>query len=265
MSAPRFSIITVCLNAEAHIAEAIESVLAQDTTDYEYVVADGRSSDATLAIVRANEPRFGGRLSIASEPDAGLYDAMNRALARASGDYVEFLGADDRLLPGALSAVGRVLDADEPADIVCGRTHVFSATASWDEPPRRVLRRGMLARVPASHQATFVRREAIAAVGGFDLRFGIAADYDLYLRLIEAGCSEVYIDETLAEFRLGGVSSRDALSTARDYRDVRVAHGANPLVESLVMLKSAAAATAFSAWKQVVRSGRTRTQDEDAR
>jgi len=248
---PLFSIVTVCLNAEAHIAEAIESVLAQSCADYEYLVVDGGSTDGTLGVLGAYESRVDGRLRWVSERDDGLYDAMNKGLALTRGEYVEFLGADDRLRPGALDAVARALETAPRPDIVCGATHVFGPTGTWDEAPRRVLRRGLPARVPAGHQSTFVRREVIQAAGGFDQRFRIAADYDLYLRLVEAGRTERLLDEALSEFRLGGVSSRSARATAREYRDVRVAHGANPVVEELVMLKSAAAATAFAVWMRL--------------
>jgi len=248
---PLFSIVTVCLNAGADIAEAIESVLEQGCSDYEYLVVDGGSSDGTIGVLEEYDPRFGGRLHWVSEHDDGLYDAMNKGLALTRGDYVGFLGADDRLRPGALDAVARTLSTIPHPDIVCGATRVCGPTGTWDETPRRVVRRGLPARAPASHQSTFVRRETIVKAGGFDPRFRIAADYDLYLRLVEAGATETLVDDVLSDFRLGGVSSRDGRATARDYRDVRVAHGANPAVEELVMVRSAAATAAFALWMRV--------------
>jgi glycosyltransferase involved in cell wall biosynthesis len=252
MSAPRFSVITVCLDARVHLAEALDSVLAQSFADYEYVIADGGSTDGTLELLRSYEPRFAGRMKWVSESDDGLFDAMNRALARATGEYVVYLGADDRLRPGALEAVSKALAVPTRPDIVCGGAHVFGPHASWDEPASRKIRRGLPQRAPARHQSIFVRREALAAVGGFDCRFPIASDYEAYLRLIESGCSEALIDETLSDFRLGGVSSVNALATARGYREVRVLHGAGPVVEELVMWKSALAATLFALWKRPV-------------
>ena len=251
MSVPLFSIIMPCLNEVAHISEALESVLAQDYGDWELIVADGGSTDGTPETLNSYEPRFGGRMTWYREHDAGIYDAMNRALDRAAGEYVGFLGADDRLRPGALTAVANALVRAPRSDIVCGATHVFGPNAEWDEPARVKIRRGLAQRAPAGHQSTFVRRQAIKAIGGFDQRFRIAADYDLYLRLVEAGGTERLLEEALSEFRLGGASSRSAWATARDYRDVRIAHKANPIVENLVMVKSALAATAFAIWMRL--------------
>jgi glycosyltransferase involved in cell wall biosynthesis len=263
MTAPRFSIIIVCLNAETELPGALDSVLSQTWPDRECVVVDGASSDGTVDVLRAYERRFEGLLRWVSEPDDGLYHAMNKGLALARGDYVEFLGADDRLRPAALESVARVLAMPEPPDIVCGTTHVVGPSGGHDEEPRRVVRRGMPARMPASHQATFVRRELIAEVGGFDPRFRIAADYDLYLRLIRAGATEAFTPDVLADFRLGGVSSRSAWDTAREYRDVRIAHGASPGVETLVMVKAALGATAFAAWKWMLHRVRTSERTGD--
>lgn len=248
---PLFSIVTVCLDARDHLAEAIESVLAQEYRDYEYVLVDGGSTDGTQDIIRGFDPRFGGRMRWVSESDSGLYDAMNKGLATARGTYVEFLGADDRLAPGALAAVAAALAVEPPPHIVCGSTRVIGPHGTWGEAPRKVLRRGLAQRAPSRHQSIFTRREDLAALGGFDLRYRIAADYDLYLRLLDAGASEALIGDQLSEFRLGGASSVSAWDTARDYRDVRIAHGASPIAERLVLAKSALSAQAFALWKRL--------------
>jgi glycosyltransferase involved in cell wall biosynthesis len=248
---PMFSIVTVCLNAERHIGEAIESVLGQSFGEFEYIIVDGGSTDRTVEIVREAEDRAAGRLRWTSEPDRGLFHAMNKGLALAEGAYVEFLGADDHLASGALASVARLLGEAEPVAVVCGGTRVLSSTGCWNERARSVIRRGMPQRAPSRHQSIFVEREALVAIGGFNERFRIASDYDLYLRLIESGASERLVDDVLSEFRLGGVSSSNAWATAREYRDVRVAHGASPLVEYVVMAKSAAAATVFAAWRSL--------------
>lgn len=236
---PLFSVLIACLNAEVYMAEALESVLSQDHPSFELVVVDGGSIDGTLAIIRDYAGRADGRLTWCSEPDEGVYDAMNRGLGRARGRYVVFLGADDRMAVGALSAVERAAQHHGFPEIICGATRVFGAAEPWIQVAR-VSRTGtrLPKRPPSTHQSVFASREALVAVGGFDTSFRIAADYEVYLKLVRHGAREVLIDEVLSEFRLGGLSSRSTVATARDYRDVRIAHGANRLREQLVMLKS---------------------------
>ncbi len=238
---PLFTIVTVCLNADAFLREALESVLAQTCRDYEYIVVDGGSTDSTVPLLTGYGGRFEGRLRWKSEPDRGLFDAMNKGLERACGRYVAFLGADDRLAPGALAAVARVVDSADPPDMVCGATLVFGDGEKWVEKPRSFAGRALPKRAPARHQSIFVSRAKLLEVGGFSLGYPIAADYHLYLRLIEAEAREVLVDEVLSEFRLGGASSKNVRRTARDYRDVRVAQGSNRAYQQAVMLKSIAA------------------------
>jgi len=242
---PLLTVAVVCLNAATHIAEALDSVLRQEFDDMELVIIDGGSTDGTLDVIRGYEPRFSGRLRWSSEPDKGLYDAMNKALGVARGEYIVFLGADDRLLPRALATAAAAID-DAPVDIVCGATRVIGEGGGWTESPRLVMRRGLPKSAPARHQSIYVRRELAARIGGFDTRYRIAADYDLYLRLKAAGARETLIDSPLSEFRLGGLSSRNAMATAREYRDIRVAHGANAFVEHFVAYKSALGVSLFA-------------------
>jgi len=257
-SEPLFTIVTVCLDAGEHVSEALASVVEQSFGDYEYVVVDGGSVDGTHAVLQHYEKRFAGKMRWIAEPDEGLYFAMNKALGLARGTYVVFVGADDRLARDALSAVARVVTRQSPPDIVAGSVHVFGPHGSWDEAPHDYRKPGKLAkRAPARHQSIFVRRERILAAGGFNTQFRIAADYDLYLRLVEAGASQELIPDMLSEFRLGGVSSTNALATAKDYRDVRLEHDATRWVEQVVMVKSALAATLVGEWKRLThRPGR---------
>jgi glycosyltransferase involved in cell wall biosynthesis len=240
-------VVTVCLNARDSLGGALDSVLQQSFRDFEIVVIDGGSTDGTLDILRQREVASAGRLRFVSELDEGLYHAMNKGLALARGLYVEYLGADDRLTPGSLEAVAGAIGGGEAAQIVCGAVRVVGPHGSWDESASVHVRRGMPQRAPTRHQSMFVQTEALQAVGGFDTRYRIAADYDAYLKMHEAGATETLIADRLSEFRLGGASSRDALATARDYRDVRVAHGSSPAVESLAMWKSALGATLHAA------------------
>lgn len=246
-SAPLFSVITVCRNAEAHIAEALRSVAEQQHESFELVVVDGGSTDTTVDIIRGFEADFGDRIRWTTEPDSGLYDAMNKGLRAATGRYVVYLGADDRFATRALGIVERALRDYEWPEIVAGSVRVFGGATEWTERPRSYASRRMPKRAPARHQSIYVARTALEHAGGFDTRFRIAADYDLYLRLVRAGAREALVDDVLSEFRLGGVSSANIVGTAREYRDVRVAHGSSRVWQQLVLAKSVMAANVVAA------------------
>ncbi len=247
---PAFSVIIASRNAARHIGEALDSLLAYGGARCEVIVADGNSSDSTTDVLAQYEPQFGGRLRWISEPDCGIYDAMNKGLAMASAEWVVFLGADDRLAEGAFAAVEKRAADAGGADIVCGATHVFGQGADFVELPRSFRAASIPKRAPARHQSIYVRRQALLAIGGFDTRWPIAADYDAYLRLCEVGAEEALSVAVLSEFRLGGVSSTLKVRTAAEYRDIRIAHGATPTVEHLVMLKSLAAVWVFAALRR---------------
>lgn len=237
---PLFTIVMATLNAERHIAEALDSVAAQTMTDYELIVVDGASSDSTMDIVRDREPLFQTRLRAVSQPDSGIYAAMNSGVGLANGAYIQFLGADDRLTRNALAIVAAAVEHSGP-QVVCGATRVFDDRHEWIEAPRQFAGR-VPKRAPARHQSIFVDTDLVRAIGGFDTSYRIAADYDLFLRLVERGASVELVDAVLSEFRLGGVSSSSLTATADEYRRIRIAHGSNRMVESLVFAKSLAAA-----------------------
>ena len=93
----QFSIITICYNSERTIERTIKSVLAQTFRDYEYIIVDGGSNDSTLDIVRRYEPLFEGRLNWKSEPDKGIYNAMNKGIERSRGNIIGIVNSDDWL------------------------------------------------------------------------------------------------------------------------------------------------------------------------
>ena len=95
----KVSIVTATYNAAHTLRDTIESVLAQDYGDIEYIVVDGASTDGTLALLHSYESRFDGRMRWVSEPDKGIYDAMNKGVKMATGDWIYFLGCDDYLYP----------------------------------------------------------------------------------------------------------------------------------------------------------------------
>ena len=201
MVEPLFSVITVCYQSERTLGRTLESVRKQTLQDYEYLVIDGGSTDATVPILRDAQPSFGGRMQWVSEPDRGIYHAMNKGIARARGRYIGILNSDDWYEPGCLEAVNRHLPTS--AGVLHGLVRY------WDgKTPQMILGRYPVyekASVPP-HPATFVARDVYAKHGTYDESFRSASDLELLLRLQRDGCQVHAIDEVLANFSEGGTS-----------------------------------------------------------
>ena len=205
MTVPVFTIVTPCLNRAGLIAEAVESVLAQREVAVEHIVADGGSTDGTLEVL-ARYPH----LRVITGPDQGLYDAINRALAIARGPVIGHLNSDDVLLPGALAAVARALEAEPDADAACGGALVM-ATAGPGDPARELCRYGNpemkrlrpvdLCRGVPMINARFFRRRLYDRVGVYDPSYRYAGDREFLLRAWVAGMRTVPVEETVYGYR----------------------------------------------------------------
>ena len=222
----KISVITAVRDGRATIAEAIESVLAQDHPDIELIVIDGGSTDGTLDVVR----RYAGRIAhLVSEPDRGIYDALNKGVRLAGGDALGFLHADDRYADArALARVAAALS--DPGVDACYGDLLYVRR----DDPGRVLRHwragpydpGRLARgwMPP-HPTFYARRALYQRLGGFDTGYRIAADYDCMLRFLAGGAACAYIPEILVHMRAGGASNRSLGAVARksleDYQALR--------------------------------------------
>jgi glycosyltransferase len=209
-AALRVSIVTVSYNSAATIADTLRSVRQQSHSDIEHIIVDGGSTDGTLAIVQ----REGCHLArVLSEPDSGIYDAMNKGLRLASGDFVGFLNSDDVLADrDALSRLAdTVLRSGADAvfgDLVYVRPDDLGVVVRhWQcgEFSRRGLRLGWM----PPHPTFYVRRSLLAGIGEFDTTLRIAADYDFMLRtLARPGIAAVRIPGLMVRMRTGGISNR---------------------------------------------------------
>lgn len=213
---PHISIVIATWNAGARLGPCIKSILAQQFTDWELLVADGGSTDDTAAIIRAHAHRVAWHRS---GPDAGIYDAWNRALAQARGEYVCFLGADDAWSDdAALQALADVSGTGEP-DLVSGRGRLIDATGrpvgriggGWDY---RRLRR----RIGICHPGTLFKRSLFDRFGSFDSRYRIVGDYEWLLRLPEA-TSATFVDRVVVDVGHAGVSRSQLWRRLRERRD----------------------------------------------
>ena len=205
------SIITATFNSEKTLRNTIESVLRQTFQDIEYIVVDGASSDGTMNIVRDYIPKLNGRLRYVSEKDKGIYDAMNKGIALASGDVVGILNSDDFYTSDdVLEKIAETFSSHD-VDAVYGDIHFvtddltkcvrYYSSAMFK---RWQMRFGMM---PA-HPSFYCRKSVYEKYGVFDTSYKIAADFENLLRIIFLGRIKIYyIGKDFVTMRIGGAST----------------------------------------------------------
>jgi len=217
----KISIITVCFNSELTLEAMLQSIASQGWRDFEHIVVDGGSTDGTLALIAGWTAH---PIRLVSGPDRGIYDAMNKGAAIATGEAIGFLNADDRYAdPGCLGAIAAAF-ADPAVDFVHGDL-VFVRPADrallryWKGAPfrRRQLRFGLL----PGHPTLYVRRAAFQATGPLSLDYGTAGDVEWMIRLLaRPGLRSVYLPRVLVEMNAGGASNAGWTSHLRASRHV---------------------------------------------
>ncbi len=222
---PLISVITVCFNAEKDIEFTIKSILDQDYADFEYLIKDGGSADSTLEIVRKYAGCFEDRnisYRIISESDDGIYDAMNQAAKHAEGEWVIYINAGDALFDEkVLSRLSSEL-TDE-CDVLYGNT------ALLDNNKYKLLSGGDLTMFkktnPICHQAVLTRTDVVRQYT-FNTKYGIAADFDLFLGLYVSGRQRFKRTDTVFSiFRFGGVSNKKILQREKEFNESRKQQG----------------------------------------
>ncbi|MDD2500273.1 MAG: glycosyltransferase family 2 protein [Geobacter sp.] len=203
----KVSIITVCLNNRTTIKDTIDSVISQTHKDLEYLIIDGGSNDGTLDIIEQYRQQL---TKVINGPDGGIYDAMNKGIALATGEVIGLLNADDTYASADVIAdvAGRLTDTGADAcygDLVyvdsSGRT-----VRNWKADA--YLRHSMYAGWMPPHPTFFVRRSCYERYGGYRTDLGTSADYELMLRyLLRHSITPVYLPEVLVRMRIGGSSN----------------------------------------------------------
>lgn len=196
----KLSIITVCLNSEETIEQTIKSVLNQGYEDLEYIIVDGKSTDGTMNIVN----KYKDKLSkVISEPDDGLYDAMNKGIRIASGDVIAIINSDDWYEPDVFARVVECFK-DMEVQVVYGKENLIDNNVKVSE---RVEIKMAYWNVP-THPTLFVRKEVYEQYGLYDTQYMISADMDFMMRLMAYGVKFAYIDTYVTNFRMSGISNQ---------------------------------------------------------
>ena len=241
----KFSIITITYNAEAFLPRTVESVLSQHYRDIEHIIIDGASTDSTISVAqdymqRSYAAQNGHEVRIVSEPDNGLYDAMNKGLRQASGDYICFLNAGD-FFPNANvldTIVSRSLTGKSrqqlPA-VIYGDTDIVDNDGNFLRPRRlapprnltwRSFRKGML----VCHQAFYARLD-IARTVPYDTRYRYSADVDWCIRVMKEaermGAGLAYVDSVVVNYTQEGQTTKHHRDSLKErYRVMQCHYGA---------------------------------------
>lgn len=233
----KISIITACFNREATIRGCIESVLGQDYADIEYIVVDGASTDGSLAVINEYKDRIS---AIISEPDNGMYEAINKGIRAATGDYIGLVHSDDFLYsPQTISHIVQELETTR-ADFLYGdglfvdAGHTDRTVRKWIGGAYRLwkVRHGWL----PLHPTCYIRREAMERRGLYNESYEIAADSDLLFRYLLGGDLAVtYLPEYIVRMRMGGLSTDGRKRRQMWQEDLRMyrSHGMNAVVTKI--------------------------------
>lgn len=225
---PLVTVVTAVFNGQPTIQHCLESVLKQDYSNIEHIVLDGESTDGTLEVLR----QYDDRIALwKSEPDLGVYDAWNKALTEARGEWICFLGADDEFLPGAVSAYMALAASHPEAEYLNSREQWVHADGyertrgkPWSWP-------GILRQMCMAHVGSMHSRSLFDRLGVYDLSFGTAADYELLLRA-RGSLKTAYMPNITVMMRGGGMTEeRSVLASAT--RAKIVTGGRNPTLAAI--------------------------------
>lgn len=215
----RVSVVTPCLNPGERLARCLDSVSAQTYDDVEQLIIDGGSTDGTVELARSRG------LRIVSEPDRGQTDALNKGFALATGEYLGWLNADDWLVPAAIQ---RIVDAfaSNPGVgwVYCDcEIRQEDGAAEVARPPAHLGEKTLDYGNRLTQPGVFVARWALDRVGPLDEEIQLAMDFDLWLRLIDAGVPAAYVPEALAVFEIHSSSKTGSVDQSEFYREESVA------------------------------------------
>lgn len=232
----KVTVVTAVLNDAGHIEQTILSVISQTDIEIEYIIVDGGSKDGTLELIG----KYKDKISLLiSEPDRGVYDAMNKGIKYSTGDFVYFINSGDILLnPSILSKI-KLEELKERNAIIYGNVVVAYGNIEALEKPRPFFNSKMKFKgIGICHQSMFFPGELIRNEK-YDLSYNIAADYDLAYRLWRKGTEFLYKDITIAKYDWGKGISSNPYKLLDVYREnARVCHQQlNPLYWAKMVLE----------------------------
>lgn len=211
---PDFTIITVSYNSESTIERTIKSVLNQSYKNFEYIIVDGGSTDKTNDIIENYKEHFKGNLTHISEPDNGIYDAMNKGIVLAKGEIIGLLNSDDYYFENSLAIVYDAYCTSTKNTIITGEL-IFKSKAGEQllkTSEKRFRKKMKQYKNGVRHPATFVPKVIYEKVGPFNLNYKIAADAELMFRIFRAKYVFEFINRPLVVMSDGGISNSKGIT-----------------------------------------------------
>lgn len=213
----KITLITVCYNSEKTIKDTIESVLKQIYKNYEYIIIDGNSKDKTLDIIKSYEKKFNNNLKYISEPDKGLYDAMNKGIKLATGDIIGILNSDDILYDE--NVFQKIIDNFKNND------GVYSNLVLMNEKFTKITRNFKSKEVSKKkgwhppHPTLYLKKEIYEKYGNYNINYKIAADLDFMYRIINNNVKLKYVNTCFVKMRTGGASTNGLKGYYKNFKE----------------------------------------------
>lgn len=225
---PLFTIVTVCYNSEKTIERTLVSVLNQTIDDYEYIVIDGASIDRTLEIVNSYKDKFGEKLKVFSEPDKGIYDAMNKGIEKASGELIGIVNSDDYYEIDALENIVKkykeVLSTEDDNNSGIILYGMLRLMEKGQEYAIEFYNHNFLGKVMLTHPTCFVSKTVYEKYGAFDIQYSSAADLDFLLRIRTKTNTNFYpVYKIISNFERGSTSA--SAKGAKEAVEIRYKYG----------------------------------------
>ncbi len=220
---PKVSIITVCFNSAKTIRDTIESVINQTYQNIEYIIIDGGSTDGTVDIIKEYEPYIAKWVS---EPDEGIYDAMNKGISMASGHLIGILNSDDWYGINTVELIVNEFFKNKNIELFHGDNEIYNTDGNFlfiiksDQNYNNLWHNMVI-----NHPGCFITKEAYKKYGVYKTDYRLAADYELILRMFINGARFQYIDKVLASMRMGGIGDRLVFKSCQECRDIVIEYG----------------------------------------
>lgn len=237
----KVSIITVCYNSEKTIRKTIESVLNQTYKNIEYIIVDGASKDGTLDIINEYREAFEKRLIVVSEPDDGIYYAMNKGIKISTGDLIGIINSDDWYEEDAVEKIIKnyIEKHESEYEVYYGMTGIIKegALITVSKSSHENLENEMI-----SHPSCFVTKSSYDKYGGFNTKYSSVADYDLMLRYKRSNIIRfIPVDEHIANFSMGGMCSTgkayiDLMRLKMNYKKISIMKGYTEITKAYLAI-----------------------------